>query len=277
MTTVTKKLYLDLDGNWQTSLETPEDLGIEAFLNSVKYDGDLSSLLADQGSLSTSADYKSRIEDKVFNNNESYVRPLLKSELSSYETRESLMAKLLSDVQKLQTSRNAQHTFGPDSDNETTEYSNMPMLVGSSVLPGLKLFRVPSMQTSADSYEAADSRLTSALGALTSVLKYSNNPSYSPLSAKLVRVSKPRNDLDSSIVYPGDLVRLLASGGAGNISINSPRMSRVNPLLDIFKVISTATGISPNTISDSNGSNVTVNINIQLPSNYTSAGEDEDI
>ena len=277
MTTVTKKLYLDLDGNWQTSLETPEDLGIEAFLNSVKYDGDLSSLLADQGSRSTSEEYTSRIEDKVFNNKENYVRPLLKSELSSYETRENLMSRLLSDVQKLQTSRNAEHTFGPDSEHETTEYSNMPMLIGTSVMPGVKFFRVPSMQATADSYESADYKLNSALGALSSVLKYSNNPSYSPLSAKLVRVSKPRSDLDASVVYPGDLVRLLASGGAGNISINSPRMSRVNPLLDIFKVISTATGISPNTLTDSNGANVTVNINIQLPSNYSSAGEDEDI
>jgi hypothetical protein len=273
MTTVTKKLYLDSDGTWKTSLDQSGEQDIEAFLNSIDYDADLKDLLADQGNTSTDEEYSNSLDSAYFSS-PSFVRPLLKSELSRYPTKQNLLDNMLSDLKELQQIRNSQVARDP---NNTTIFANMPLLAQSSVSPGLKTFRVSNMAHTTPSFEAADDTLEASLAAIKSIFRQFNNTASDPISARLVRLSKPRSDLDAGITYPGDLVRLVASGGSGLPTFTTPRMSRINPLLDIFKVISAVTGQSQNTVTDALGNNVTVNINIQLPANYSQSGTDEEL
>jgi hypothetical protein len=273
MTTVNKKLYLNSDGTWKTSLDQSGEQDIEAFLNSIDYDADLKDLLADQGTTSTDEEYANSLDTAYFDN-PSFVRPLVRSELSKYPTKQSLLDSMVGDLKELQQIRNAQVVRGP---NSTTIFSNLPLLSQSSVSPGLKVFRVSNMSHTTPNFEAADDTLESSLATIKSIFNQFNNTDTNPLSARLVRLSKPRSDLDAGVTYPGDLLRLVASGGSGLPSFTTPRMSRVNPLLDIFKVISAVTGQSQNTVTDGLGNNVTVNINIQLPPNYSQSGTDEEI
>ena len=273
MTTVTKKLYLDSDGTWKTSIDQTGDSSIEAFLNSIDYDADLKDLLADQGTTLSDEEYADSLNTSYFAT-PSFVRPLVRSELSKYPTKQDLIDTMLADLKALQQIRNAEVATEP---NNESVFSNLPLIASSSTRPGLQMFRVSNMAHSTPNFEAADDTLESSLAALKSIYKAFNNSSTNPLSARLIRLSKPRSDLDAGITYPGDLVRLVSSGGVGLPTYTTPRMSRVNPLLDIFKVVSSLTGVSPNTVTDTLGNNVTVNINIQLPANYSQSGTDEEI
>lgn len=274
MSSITKRLFYNEEtGKWQASVEQ-NDSDLEAYLNSVEYDGDLSSLLADRGTTDTEEEAQSKVTAKFFGSS-NFSRPVLRSEVNNYPTKQQIVNSLVQDLLATQQEYNRKVTL-PDG-NSSEVFSNLPAIVDTSVAPGIKFYTSPGMSSSFSSFENAENSLLSAVQSIKSMSMFSN-PEYSPLAVKIVRVSKPRSTLDNSVVYPGDLIRILTTGGVGNISHSSSQaISKLNPLLDIFKVISNVAGQSAHSVSDSAGNNVTININVTLPSNYSESGSEEDI
>ncbi len=274
MSSITKKMFYNEEtGQWEVSVEQ-NDSDLEAYLNSLEYDGDLSSLLADRGTTDTEEQAQAKVLSRFFEQ-DTFQRPVLRSEVNNYPTKQQVVDNLVQDLLATQQEYNRKVTLADGNDSEV--FSNLPTIVNTSVTPGFKFYTTPNMSRSFNSFEDAENSLLSAVQSIKSMRMFAN-PEYSPLGVKVVRVSKPRSSIDNSIVYPGDLFRLLASGGVGNIThASSNSISKLNPLLDIFKVVSNAAGQVAHSVSDSAGNNVTVNINITLPPNYSESGSGEDI
>lgn len=274
MSSITKKMFYNEEtGQWEVSVEQ-NDSDLESYLNSLEYDGDLSSLLADRGTTDTEEEAIDKISNSIFSN-VAYQRPILKSEISRYPTKQELMDDLVQDLLSTQQEYNRKVTLADELSSEI--FSNLPTIVNTSVKPGVKFFTTPNMSTINNSFEEAENSLLSSVQGIKAMRMFSN-PEYSPLAVKVVRVSKPRSSIDNSVVYPGDLIRLLTTGGVGSVTHSSSSgISKLNPLLDIFKIVSNAAGQVSHAVSDSAGNNVTVNINITLPANYSQSGSEEDI
>jgi hypothetical protein len=274
MSSITKKMFYNEEtGQWEVSIDQ-NDSDLEAYLNSLEYDGDLSGLLADRGTTDTEEQAADKVSNSILSS-VSYQRPILKSESSRYQTKQELIEDLVQDLILTQQEYNRKVTLADELNSEV--FANLPTIVNTSVKPGVKFFTTPNMSTVRNSFEDAENSLLSSIQGIKALGMFSN-PEYSPLAVKVVRVSKPRSYLDNSVVYPGDLIRLLTTGGVGSIThSNSSGISKLNPLLDIFKIVSSAAGQVNHSVSDSAGNNVTVNINITLPTNYSQSGSEEDI
>ena len=134
MSSITKKMFYNEEtGQWEVSVEQ-NDSDLESYLNSLEYDGDLSSLLADRGTTDTEEEAIDKISNSIFSN-VAYQRPILKSEISRYPTKQELMDDLVQDLLSTQQEYNRKVTLADELSSEI--FSNLPTIVNTSVKPGV--------------------------------------------------------------------------------------------------------------------------------------------
>jgi hypothetical protein len=215
------------------------------------------------------------------------LRPLVGNEVHSYKDITQVIETL---ANRILESREYRNTFNSSANsaatqqgesldppheyyNSGTNYGRLFDLGNSSFLPGLLPYRDTGLLFRSNTFDEADNMLKAGTKILQSFSdNYSNN--FLPLQASILRLSPLRSE-SQAMMYPGDMFKLMLSGGNGAIITKPSGLQELGSNNNLFKVITTTAQNIAQQVSDGR-STINININVQLPPGYSASGENEE-
>lgn len=274
MTKIIRKLYVEPETTEWVGQITPQVTSSvpEIFIQEIMFDGDITDIAYDD-ELSDD-DILDLLEERYFSD-PVYVRPSFIADLEEIQDKVELLSKLQATVNSLKQFR---QEFSDNSGIQNSDtYSRFFNFGESSVLPGFIPYRDSSLVIRRKDYDSVDSAMEAAIGVLGNYSS-SRPESFPKLTATVVPLSKSRDQINTTTMFPGDIFKLLLKGGAGLVSKALTGISKYTSAPNVYKVTGTTPTTAEQTLSDGN-TTVTININITLPSNSTDPvnGEEEEV
>jgi hypothetical protein len=270
MNKVIRRLYVDPEtNNWVGRLDPLEESSFpEVVLREIMFDGDVSDIAYSDAD--TSDELNSLILSKYFSDSP-FVMPLTRVDRPNYMTKQDLITSILSNVMAM---RDFRDSFEDSANNDdSARYSRLFNMGISNLSPGFIPYRDTSLSVVGTDYDSIDSAITAVTGLASNYGKVSQSLG-NTLSAKVVPLSPERSE---NAFFPGDLLKLLISGGSGVLSRIISGITPINNTSDIYRVNSQSAGTFQQTLKDT-GTSITININVTLPNNITNEdGSEEEV